>query len=92
METWIVADDAALMSHYGASLQRNALPSQTNLETITRGDVQYKLEHATRNSSNAYRKGRRSYIILGKLNPETLETHLPSFARAKRILRNVLQP
>jgi len=39
-----------------------------------------------RNCTNAYRKGDRSFEILGKLSPTALEKHLPSFKRARRIL------
>jgi hypothetical protein len=36
METWIVADQAALISHYGSDLQKNALPALDNLEKLGR--------------------------------------------------------
>lgn len=51
-----------------------------------RGEVQKALERATQNCSNPYGKGRRSFEILGKLDPDSLEQHLPSFARMRRIL------
>ncbi len=86
METWIVADRATLDDHYGSNLQQNALPPLDNLENRTRHDIQERLAHATRNCTNAYEKGKRAFIILGLLNPTTLEKLLPSFARARRIL------
>jgi hypothetical protein len=84
-ETWVVADRAALEEHYGHKLQENALPSLYNLEARNRHDVQDKLSHATRNCSNAYAKGDRSFEVLGMLEPSTLRA-LPSFARMVRIL------
>ncbi|MGV8122327.1 MAG: DUF4276 family protein [Candidatus Xenobiia bacterium LiM19] len=91
METLIVADRDTLRQHYGARLQESALPPvESDLEQRTREDVQAKLEHATRNCSNAYRKGRRSFEVLGKLKPGTLKDKLPSFARVCRILREKL--
>jgi hypothetical protein len=90
METLIVADRTALKEHYGAKLQDSALPPVTDLESRRRHDVQDKLAHATRNCSNPYAKGKRSFEILAKLNPDTLQTHLPSFARTRRILDTVL--
>lgn len=89
METWIAADREALKNHYGHQLQEVALPSLHNLETQARHDVLKKLEHATRNCSNGYKKGRGSFEILGTLNPENLK-ELPSFNRMIRILKERL--
>ena len=44
METWIVADRAALREHYGSSLQEKVLPPMDNLERRSRDDVQERLE------------------------------------------------
>jgi len=86
METWVVADHAALREHYGNELQESALPPLVNLENRGRQEVQDKLEHATRNCQNGYGKGARSFEIFGRLTPEALEQHLPSFVRVRRIL------
>ena len=90
METWIVADRVALKGHYGDKLQESGLPLLTHLEQRLRHDVQGKLIHATRDCSNAYTKGRRSFEILGELTPAALEKHLPSFVRVRRILNEKL--
>ena len=87
METWIVTDRRALHEHYGHGLQENALPPLTNLENRNRHEVYDKLVHASRNCSNAYRKGKRSFELLAKLDPAVLKQHLPSFARVDRILK-----
>lgn len=86
METWIVADRPALCEHYGARLQKAALPPLVQLESRGRHDVQRQLEHATRNCTNAYEKGKRSFEVFAKLTPAALEGHLPSFARVCRVL------
>lgn len=86
METLIVADRAALREHYGAKLQENALPSLQQMEARNRHEVQDALAHATRNCTNKYLKGRRSFEVLSKLKADTLKQHLPSFERATRIL------
>lgn len=86
METWFVADRTALDAHFGGELQDSALPPLNDLERRPRHDVQDKLMDATRQCSNAYAKGRRSFEILGKLDPAVLGRHLPSFARVRRIL------
>ena len=90
METWIVVDPAALARHYGHSLQISALPPLVNVESRTRDDVHARLESATRGCSNAYAKGKRSFEVLGQIDPKALEPHLPSFVRMLRILRNKL--
>jgi len=90
METLIVADRTALQEHYGAKLQAPALPPLADLENRHRHDVQDKLAHATRNCTSPYAKGKRSFEILAKLNPETLQSHLPSFHRTRQILNNHL--
>lgn len=92
METWIAADRDALKQYYGHKLQENALPPLHDLEKRGRHDVLAKLEHATRhcsNGTNSYSKGRRSFEVLGMLNPDALNA-LPSFARMVRILREKL--
>jgi hypothetical protein len=90
MESWIVSDRAALADHHGAELQKNALPPLVNLEDRQRHDVQDRLTRATQKCGNAYAKGKRSFEILGKLDPEALAKHLPSCARVRRILNKKL--
>lgn len=82
METWIMADRAALRTVFGASLQESALLPVPDLEQYHRDTVQEALEHATRNCGRdrAYRKGRRSFQALAAVSPATLE-HLPYFRR-----------
>jgi len=92
METWIVTDREALRAHYGACLQESALPELTILEQRHRDAVQNALVRATRTCKNAYKKGKRSFEVLGALSPERLnEADLPSFQRFLRILRKKLK-
>ena len=90
METWIVADREALRSHFKHKLHENALPPQNDLEQRERHDVLGKLEHATRDCPNAFKKGNRSFEILAKLSPAELRARLPSFERLERILKEKL--
>jgi len=90
METWLVTDRVALKEHYGSELQESALPPLVELEKRPRHETQDSLMHATRKCTNAYTKGKRSFEVLGKLNPATLENHLPSFVRVRRILTSRL--
>ena len=86
METWIVTDRQTISAHYGKKLQSSALPSLLNVENCHRHEIQKLLVRATRNCTNSYSKGRRSFEILGKLNPGVLKKHLPSFERNIEIL------
>lgn len=83
METWIMADRKAMSDIFGAQLQMSALLPENNLEIRPRHEVQDKLAHATRDcgKDRTYTKGKRSFMIIGKLNPETLKAHLPYFRR-----------
>lgn len=86
METWIVADRTTLREHYGAGFNENQLPATINLESRHRHDVQKQLERATAGTSKPYRKGKRSFELLAKLNPQALAPLLPSYQRTKSIL------
>lgn len=90
METWIVADRAALSKHYGHTLRVAALPALQDLEARDRHLIQESLERATHDCQNPYRKGKHSFAVLARLSPDTLQLHLPSFARARRILQERL--
>lgn len=90
METWILVDHDSLRKHFGQELQESALPARTNVENLSRENVQQSLARATRNCPNAYQKGAQSYQILGELDPLVLQKHLPGFARVQAILRKRL--
>lgn len=90
METWIVADHDRLDIHYGDKLQKSALPALHALEQRNRHDIQDGLARATHTCTNAYTKGKRSFDILAKLEPDTLERHLPGFKRIRQILNTRL--
>ena len=90
METWVVADRSALKDYFGQGIQPNTLPPLVKLENRSRGDVQSRLENATKNSPGPYTKGPKSYMVLGRLDPDTLESHLPSFGRVRKILDDKL--
>lgn len=90
METWIMVDRVAMCNHYGSKLQESALLAIDKIEHRGRQVVQEALFHATRNCTNSYKKGKRSFRILSELNPQELERHLPSFRRLKKILNEKL--
>lgn len=90
METWIAADVPSLRAHYGAAFREKRLPSLVEIEKRSRAEILRSLQEATKECSAPYKKGRHSYAVLGKLNPEVLRSNLPSFDRFLTILDNVL--
>lgn len=86
METWIVADRAALRAFYKSDLKENQLPPLVKLEERKRHSVQDSLQNATKDCKNKYEKGKRSFEVLAVLTRATLEQHLPSFKRARKEL------
>ena len=90
METWIVADRKTLLEHFGENLDASALPELDNLEERRRGYLNDRLESATLLCPDPFNKGRNSFQVLGKIDPNVLEEHLPSFRRVRRILRDKL--
>ena len=91
METWIVADLSALQEQFGPDFQTGELPELNNLEEVSPGNLEGRLEDATLFCPNSYGKGRNSFEVLGKLDPNMLEEHLPSFQRVRRILSEKLR-
>lgn len=90
METWIIADRAALRAFYNSDFNENQLPPLANLEGRERHTVQQSLQNATKECKNKYEKGARSFEVLAVLTRATLENHLPSFKRARKELAEKL--
>lgn len=79
MESWIAADRNGLRKHFGACFKESKLPAPRNLEQTDRQVVQDALAEATASCKGSYRKGKRSFILLGQLDPDTLSRHLAGF-------------
>ena len=84
MEAWFVADRRALVSHFGARFNANALPNPQNAESIAPGSLVAAIE---RGFPRRGRRGRRydkiedGEKLLGLLNPDTVSRHCPNFRR-----------
>lgn len=91
METWIAADRASLEDFYGKKvINLKPLPSLVNLENAHRHEVLKALVNATAKSLKSYKKGNRSFELLGQLNPAVLEIHCLQFRRFKKVLEKIL--
>ena len=70
MESWFLADHAALQSFYGNGFNNGALSSNSDVEDVPKQDVLNGLRTATRNTSKgSYNKGKHSFTILETLDP-----------------------
>jgi hypothetical protein len=92
METWVMADRAALNIVFSNCLTQGSLLSQTNIESKAKIDVQDSLERATSQCGRdrKYQKGRRSFQAVEQLNPDTLKQHLTHFRRLIATLESKL--
>jgi len=71
MESWFLADKAALKKYYGKDFNERALPSRTDVENISKADVMNALADATRNTlKGSYSKGNHSFDILTDIDPQ----------------------
>ena len=77
METWLLADRAALRSYFGAAFRDSALKEWPQLEAVPKTTVYEALDQATANCGKRYAKGKVSFELLGKLNPTLVEQACP---------------
>ena len=75
METWIVADPAALSRYYGQGFRVNKLPKATNLETVPKTTVERSLGEATKDTQKGrYHKIRHASDLLKRVEAEKVKT------------------
>jgi hypothetical protein len=88
METWFLADRAALRDYFGPNLRENAFPTWPALESVPKVTIQNVLQAATANCKTKYAKGRVSFELLSKLNPADVEQRCSHAQRLLNRLRN----
>lgn len=86
METWLVADRAALRSYFGKDFRPNAIPSWPRLENVPKSDVMKALKSATAACPSPYAKGRVSFELLTRTDPSIVERECPN---ARRLLEHL---
>ena len=81
MESWFLADRAALRNYYGAGLAENRLPANRQVEQIPKDDVINGLAAATRDTGKGrYHKTRHAPALLAALNPAQVRAAAPACA------------
>ena len=86
MEAWFIADPDCLGRYFGRGFHRAALPGNPNVERVSKADVLSSLQAATRECQQAFSKGRQSFEILERLNPDRILAVSPHFARLVEVL------
>lgn len=89
MESWFLADRTTLVEHYGQRFQESALPANPQIEQIAKNDVVNGLIRASRSTTKgSYDKGRHSFEILEKIDPEKVTDVSPY---AKRFIETLFK-
>lgn len=74
METWIVADPAALSRYYGQGFRVNKLPKAADLETVPKNTVERSLGEATKDTQKGrYHKIRHASDLLKRVEAEKVK-------------------
>jgi hypothetical protein len=86
MESWFLADPAALKAYYKRDFKASAVPTRANVEEIPKKDVFQILKQAIK---AGYDKAAHAPKILERLSPETVQArarHCKLFLKALRAL------
>ena len=94
METWLIADRENLKKFYGKDFNENAIPKNSNLENVTKDQIEDGLDRATMKTSKgkySKNKGRDSFAILMTTDSEIVKNACLSCRRLFDELPVILQ-
>ena len=75
MESWFVADSAALKSFYSDGFNAKALPKSKDVETVDKDTVLKALDNATRKAKKGkYHKIKHASDLLSRLDPAVVRS------------------
>ena len=77
METWFLVDRDALRRYFGAEFRENAISRWPVLEDVPKARVLKALERATAACRKSYAKGRVSFELLARVDPDRLGAACP---------------
>jgi hypothetical protein len=87
METWFIADKQMLAGYFGANFRANQIPAWPSLEAVPKKIIFETLDNATAGCGRKrYSKGKVSFELLRRLNPNAVE---PSCPHAKALLERL---
>ena len=87
METWLLADRAALKQHFGPRFREGSLQQWPRLEEVPKATVIDALRNASRSCPSPYAKGKVSFQLLAKTRPGLVEAACPHAMRLLECLR-----
>lgn len=91
MESWFLADPAALERFYGQQFGAKQIPPRKNVEEVPKADVEAVLKSATAKTQKAeYHKIQHGPRILESLDPERVRARAPHCERLFSILAEAL--
>ena len=92
METWIIADRAALRDYYKQGFRANALPSRQNLEEEDKTTVANALYQATKGTQKGrYQKIRHASDLFEKIDSEEVRRRCRHCERLFKCLRKAIE-
>ena len=92
MESWFLADSAALERFYGQHFGVKQIPARTNVEEVPKTEVEAALKNSTiRTQKGEYHKIRHGPLILESLDPEKVRARAPHCARLFKMLAEALR-
>jgi hypothetical protein len=89
MESWFLADPAALHRRFGPRFSEAPFRAWRALEAVPKQTVYEVLERATADCKQTYRKGDVSFELLGDLDPARVEAACPHARELLERLRNL---
>lgn len=81
MEAWLVCDEAAWQTVFKGKANLQSLPRMTNIETLSKPDLQKALKKALPESQERYHKIQHGHPLLEALSPQAVRPRAPHFAR-----------
>ena len=91
MEAWIVADSAALNSYYGQGFKANKLPKATDLETVSKREVEHSLREATKDTQKGrYHKIKHASDLLKRIDAEKVKARCCHCRRVFKALGQIV--
>lgn len=95
METWFLPDRQTLRSFFGQGFHDASLPHETRKpESIPKLELLAALAKSTHacKSKDEYSKGKHSFAILGRIDPDLVRRACPSAERLLATLEAILKP
>jgi hypothetical protein len=93
MESWFLADKNALSVFFGQGFNERVLPQNKSIEAVSKDDLYKGMEQATRHckTKDRYGKGKHSFEILSRIDPNKVRAVSPWAKRFLEILQRTIQ-